>query len=241
MKSTNAILLKSRLGQLGITIRNNHCFAPGLLLEMESPVDIGNIHISSLASTPTTMHIGAHTYFRSNSSFASFQSIGRFCSLAQGIRCGESDHPVHWLTTHPFVRQKKYYSVDRQNSIPLHIRKAAPIIGNDVWIGNNAIILSGVKIGDGAVVAAGAVVTKNVSPYHIVGGIPAQTIKLRFSEEIVAELLALQWWNYNPEDLTRLNCQDIGKFLQEFQAASLQPYHYPKYQLRTADFSIARL
>ncbi len=239
MKFINAMLLQSRLRKAGINIRSWHCFAPDLQLELEAPLDIGNIFISSFGTVP--IRIGAHTYFRSQSSFASFQSIGRFCSLAQGIHCGESNHPMDCLTTHPFIRQKKFYSADRCDAVFQPNRKAAPIIGNDVWIGNNAIILSGVTIGDGAVVAAGAVVTHDVKPYHIVGGVPARTIKLRFPEEIIAELLSLQWWNYRPEDLTRLNCQDIGKFLQEFRAASLPPCTYPKYQLRTADFSLTRL
>lgn len=74
-----------------------------------------------------------------------------------------------------------------------------PIIGNDVWIGANAIILQGVTIGDGAIIAAGAVVTKDVPPYAIVGGVPAKVIKYRFSDEVILKLLQIKWWD-KPEE-----------------------------------------
>lgn len=77
------------------------------------------------------------------------------------------------------------------------------IIGNDVWIGYNAIILSGVKIGDGAIVATGAVVTKDVKPYEIVGGIPAKVIRKRFSDEVIIKLQKMKWWNWSVDKIKR--------------------------------------
>lgn len=78
------------------------------------------------------------------------------------------------------------------------------IIGNDVWIGSHALILGGVKIGDGAVIGAGAVVTKDVPPYAVVGGVPARIIKYRFSQEIIDKLLEIKWWNL-PENILKEN------------------------------------
>lgn len=92
-------------------------------------------------------------------------------------------------------------------------KKPLPIIGNDVWIGFGATVLNGVTIGDGAIIAAGAVVTKDVPPYAIVGGNPAHVIKYRFSKEVVEKLLALQWWNYGSDILDGLPIDDVEKAL----------------------------
>jgi len=103
--------------------------------------------------------------------------------------------------------------------------KGETIIGNDVWIGDSAIILSGVKIGDGACIAAGSVVTKNVEPFAIVGGVPAKVIKYRFSEETRNLLSELQWWNWSNERIrknkdfffTNLNASDISELRKLIQ------------------------
>lgn len=96
-------------------------------------------------------------------------------------------------------------------------KRPAPIIGNDVWIGQNAIVLNGVKIGDGAIVAAGAVVTKDVDPYSIVGGVPAKIIKKRFSEHVTIKLLELKWWDYGPDILYGLDIQNPEKCVKELE------------------------
>ena len=97
--------------------------------------------------------------------------------------------------------------LQRQNGLriilTLKVQKKV-IIGNDVWIGSHALILGGVKIGDGAVIGAGAVVTKDVPPYAVVGGVPARIIKYRFSQEIIDKLLEIKWWNL-PENILKEN------------------------------------
>jgi virginiamycin A acetyltransferase len=87
-------------------------------------------------------------------------------------------------------------------------QKGDIIIGNDVWIGYNATIMAGVKIGDGAIIGTNATVVKDVEPYSIVGGNPAQEIKKRFSEETISKLLELKWWNWDIEKITR-NIQNL--------------------------------
>lgn len=106
--------------------------------------------------------------------------------------------------------------------------KEEPIIGNDVWVGANVIIARGVKIGDGAIIGANSLVINDVPPYAIVGGSPAKVLKYRFSEEIIQDLLALQWWNY-PLDILKNrptnNIVDMIDYLKE-QLPNQQPIEY---------------
>jgi virginiamycin A acetyltransferase len=129
--------------------------------------------------------------------------IGKFCMIAHGatfIMNGAS-HLVDAISPYPFAKFEKdwAHAMDNKN----YPFKGDTVIGNDVWIGYNATIMPGVHIGDGAIIATNATVTKNVEPYTIVGGNPAQVIKKRFSEEHIAVLLELQWWNWDIEKITR--------------------------------------
>lgn len=120
--------------------------------------------------------------------------IGKYCSIGQNVSLGPGEHYINHLSTFPInnlVLGKKDLT-EFKVSLPA-------MIGNDVWIGNNAVILQGIKVGDGAIVAAGAVVTKDVEPYSIVGGVPARVLKKRFDEETIQKLLALAWWNKGEE------------------------------------------
>lgn len=127
--------------------------------------------------------------------------IGKFCSIAfEGVKIFlGGNHRVDWATTYPFNKIVDYPEATQITGHPSS--KGDVIIGNDVWIGMNATILSGVTIGDGAIVAAHAVVTKDVPPYAIVAGNPARIVKFRFPEEIIKELLDLQWWNWPIEKI----------------------------------------
>jgi acetyltransferase-like isoleucine patch superfamily enzyme len=119
--------------------------------------------------------------------------IGKYCSFAHGVKIllgGE--HRVDWATTYPFNALLQSF-----NYIQGHPKtKGNVIIGNDVWVGMNAVILSGIKIGDGAVIAACSLVVKDVPAYAIVGGNPAKVIKYRFDEKKIKGLLALKWWDW---------------------------------------------
>lgn len=106
-------------------------------------------------------------------------------------------------------------------------RKEVGCIGNDVWIGTGAIILKGVNIGDGAVVAAGAVVTKDVPPYTIVGGVPANVIRKRFSDELTERLLAVKWWEYGPNVLKGLDISNPENCIGELEERIVNGF--PKY------------
>lgn len=136
--------------------------------------------------------------------------IGKFCSVACGAKFlfTSANHAMKSLSTYTFPIFFEEWDLDVKNITSAWDNKGDIIIGNDVWIGYEAVILSGVKIGDGAVIGTRAVVTKDVPPYTIVGGVPARPIRKRFSDDIISELLRIQWWNW-PADKIRRNIADI--------------------------------
>ncbi|MDX9786793.1 MAG: CatB-related O-acetyltransferase [Desulfobacterales bacterium] len=140
--------------------------------------------------------------------------IGAFCSIAAGVQIFlGGEHRIDWVTTYPF--NVLWHSA---NHIKGHPKTKGDVeIGNDVWIGQEAVILSGVKIGDGAVVGVRAVVTANVPPYAVVAGNPARVLKKRFDDMTIQRLLNSKWWNW-PESkiekmLPMLLNHDIERFL----------------------------
>lgn len=144
--------------------------------------------------------IGKFTYVCPNTNIINTK-VGSFCSIASGVRCGGGFHPSRdFISTNPI-----FYSTLGQTNIVVtdkdYFEELKPIeIGHDVWIGTNAIILDGVKIGTGAIIGAGAVVTKDVEPYAIVGGIPAKLIRYRFDREQINKLLnEIKWWEHDLE------------------------------------------
>lgn len=131
--------------------------------------------------------------------------IGKFCSIACGAKFlfNSANHSLSSLSTYPFPIFYEEWGLDRKNVAEAWDNKGDIVIGNDVWIGYEAVILAGVTVGDGAVIGARAVVTKDVPPYTIVGGILAKPIRKRFSEETISELLALKWWDWPKERIAR--------------------------------------
>ena len=136
----------------------------------------------------------------SDHSFIKNTVIGRYTCIANEVMTVAGNHPVSFASVHPafysvaqelsYVKQSKFKDFNYLDSE----KRISVEIGNDVWIGARATILEGITIGDGAVVAAGAIVTKDVPPYAIVGGVPAKIIKYRFDEETIQKLLKLKWW-----------------------------------------------
>ena len=124
--------------------------------------------------------------------------IGKFCSIACGAKFlfNSANHTVKSLSTYPFPIFFEEWGLDVKDITSAWDNKGDIVIGNDVWIGYEAVIMSGVTIGDGAIIGTRAVVTKNAPPYTIVGGVPAKQIRKRFPEEIISELLKLKWWDW---------------------------------------------
>lgn len=131
--------------------------------------------------------------------------IGKFCSIACGVKFlfNSANHTLKSLSNYTFPLFFEEWGLNKKNVASAWDNKEDIIIGNDVWIGYEAVIMAGVHIGDGAVIAARAVVTKDVPPYTIVGGTPARKIRMRFEEETIAKLQQIQWWNWPVEKIRR--------------------------------------
>ena len=136
--------------------------------------------------------------------------IGKFCSIACGAKFlfNSANHTLSSLSTYPFPLFFEAWDLEKRDVTDAWDNKGDIVVGNDVWIGYEAVILAGVTIGDGAIVGTRAVVTKDVPPYMIVGGIPAKPIRKRFSNETIHALLKMQWWNW-PEEKIRQNISAI--------------------------------
>jgi acetyltransferase-like isoleucine patch superfamily enzyme len=145
------------------------------------------------------VHIGDYSYVNDGTLIGS-GAIGKFCSIGYYCGIGMHEHPLDRVSTSPFL----YGRLNLFGGPGLWDEfQRPPVIGNDVWIGSHAVVLQGVRIGDGAVVAAGAVATKDVPPYAIVAGVPAGIVRYRFGAREIETLLALQWWNMPPAELLR--------------------------------------
>ena len=129
--------------------------------------------------------------------------IGKFCSIACGTKflfnC--ANHSLKSLSTYTFPLFYEEWELEKSNITTAWDNKGDIVIGNDVWIGYEAVIMAGVHIGDGAIIAARAVVTKDVPPYTIVGGTPAKEIRKRFDAEVIQQLLMLKWWEWSTDEI----------------------------------------
>lgn len=222
----------------GVTMNAQTSVDNSAVVLLEAPVRVSSVRLSFKGS------IGAYTYVRFDCRVAGrTERIGRYCSIAPDVTIGDGQHPTDWLATHPFQwGADGWISAEDRKA---HRFPTLPVIprtkiGNDVWIGANAIILADVEIGDGAIVAAGSVVTRNVAPYTIVAGIPAKPIRMRFPSEMIARLQALKWWRYTPESMLGVPFERIEKAVAELEkrkkAKSLVPIPERLFTLSPAGF-----
>lgn len=130
--------------------------------------------------------------------------IGKFCSIACGAKFlfNSANHTLHSLSTYPFPIFNEEWDKSMK-PCQAWDNKGDIVIGNDVWIGFEVVIMAGVTIGDGAIIGTRAVVTKNVEPYSIVGGVPAKFIKMRFEKDVVDELLGIRWWDLQTDKISK--------------------------------------
>ncbi|MBF0211932.1 MAG: CatB-related O-acetyltransferase [Magnetococcales bacterium] len=166
------------------------------------------------------VQVGDFTYI-SDGTTIGMATLGRYCSIGPECKIGLGRHPSEgFVSTHPI-----FFSTARPCQITFadrgYFEEHQPIvIGHDVWLGARVLVMDGVTIGDGAIVAAGAVVTRNVPPYAIVGGVPAKIIRYRFPEETINDLLERKWWNLPPELLAE-------HFRQFHDIALFRDFRYP--------------
>ncbi len=166
-------------------------------------------HVSIMNST-----IDNHTFIQRNTSVV-YADVGKFCSIAANVSIGLGRHPLDYVSTHP-----AFYAVSQPlartfSDADYYMPFKRTTIGHDVWIGERALIIAGVNIGTGAVIAAGAVVTKDVPPYAIVGGVPARIIKYRFADTIIHSLLYSRWWDNDDAYFTKHTARfrDVPSFI----------------------------
>lgn len=166
--------------------------------------------------------VGDYSYFERHGE-AIYTQIGKFCSIAANVRINALEHPMERVTTHKITyRPNEYFRFLGIDQEFRERRRGKPVtIGNDVWIGHGAVLMPGVSIGDGAVVGANAVVTRDVAPYAIVAGVPARRIRDRFPPRVVVRLSALGWWNWPAEKLAEaisdMQTLDVDAFLDRWE------------------------
>lgn len=141
--------------------------------------------------------LGYRTTLGYNNFFHGDISIGKYCQIGADVAIHTTNHPISFLSS--------YISSSLFNGELSKLKEyKKTIIGNDVWIGHNALIIGGVSIGDGAVIAAGAVVTKDIPPYAVVAGVPAKIIRYRYNFSVIKEIQELKWWDLNDFDLEEI-------------------------------------
>ncbi|KAB2699591.1 antibiotic acetyltransferase [Ochrobactrum sp. Kaboul] len=166
--------------------------------------------------------VGDFTYFERNGE-GIYAEIGKFCSIAANVRINALEHPMERLTTHKLSYRPneyfRYLGVDGEFRARRQAKRV--VIGNDVWIGHGAVITPGVTVGHGAVIGANAVVTRDVAPYTVVGGVPAKLIRKRFDDAAIERLLKLNWWDWPVEKLFEavpdIQTMAIGDFLDKWE------------------------
>lgn len=193
-----------RITAMGGRVAKDAFIHPGAFLE--GPNDIAN-HVTVY----NDCKIGAYTYVNVGTVIYAKTFIGKFCSIGRWVEVGLAQHPVDALTTHPILVSPDLYDDTAYKAVAcgkwgFH---SPTSIGHDVWVGAKVSVVSGVSVGHGAILAAGCVVTKDVPPYMIVGGVPSRPIRLRFPEPIVQRLLALSWWDMPLSALVGLDFNNI--------------------------------
>jgi len=209
---------KKKLSLQGIEVIGSGVRLP-LDLKFEAPSSIKRARVMQQCS------IGAYSYIVSG--FLCGTTIGRYCSIAEDVQIGRQSHPLGWLSTSPFTYRSSEQVISSSINFPEVTLEYAPklkssptklvktIIENDVWIGHGALVMPGVTIANGAIVAAGAVVTKDVKPYSIVGGNPARHIRFRFEADLINKLIESKWWLLPPTVLTKYDISDVNTFVEE--------------------------
>lgn len=163
--------------------------------------------------------LGDFTYTGRN--FVSWYcKIGKFCSISWNVSIGGANHDYNRITQHAFLYARQFGMLD-EHTIGYNRFDNNCEVGNDVWIACNAVVCRNVKIGDGAVIAAGAVVTKDVEPYTVVAGVPAKVIKRRCSKALAERLCALRWWDL-PVEIIRKNFDLFNSAISEDSVGQIE-------------------
>lgn len=185
--------------------------------------------------------MGAFSYSWSSLPMA----LGRYCSVAAGVRVAGGRHPIECLSSSNFTYDRSINNIadflslhdaDYTNFVP-NPQKSLPNIGHDVWIGEGTVLMRGITVGHGAVIAANSIVTKDIRPYDIVGGNPARLIKRRFDDKTISLLLESEWWNYKFTDFKGFDISDPREFATQFLERKPDIVQFAPNKIRMADIS----
>ena len=182
---------------------------------------LGPLYCNRFTQIGPESTIGKFTGFNEHC-FAGRVDVGAYCAFGARTALNPFNHPVSWLSTNEFQYHPKsfdwveeYRDLVRLERTPDMMPRAT--IGNDVWSGHNVNVLSGVTVGDGAILAAGCVVTQDVPPYAIVAGVPAKVVRYRFSDKVIERLLKIRWWDFELSQLSGLNFRDVESILPRLE------------------------
>ena len=203
----------------------------------------GRIRVESYASMPSGGFYSSGAYSYCAGQIQPWFSVGRYCSLASNIQLMGNRHPIDRISTNPVSYDDEYEEIAKEDfGVDYKIERfhsggASFSIGNDVWIGEGVLLGRNVRLHDGAVVAARSIVTKDVPPYSVVAGAPATVRKLRFSEAIIEQLLALRWWDYNYTDLPRAWSEPerfVGELTELVENSKISKFTPPVFEIGRA-------
>lgn len=196
-----------------------------LILRLQYPsIRESTIHRTSKVgyrSNVIRLKMDKYSYMGNNSSIMN-TNIGKFCSIASYCAIGGGEHPTNWVSTSPcFYGQSS--SIKGKFSNKEYNDSKVVNIGNDVWIGEKCFIKSGISIGDGVIIGSHTVVTKDIPPYAIAVGSPAKVIKYRFNDDIIKQLLDIQWWNFDDIKLEKYSnlFDNPEEFIKEYKKNEL--------------------
>jgi acetyltransferase-like isoleucine patch superfamily enzyme len=211
----------------------------GLRRETELTLERG-VKLHQVKILSRKLSIGAYTDIVSGSELHDVSSIGRYCSIARNVTIGQDrkSHPLSWLSSHSglvSMRQKQ------AGTAPHHDGVKQTSIGHDVWIGMDVLILEGVTIGTGAVVGARSLVNKDIPPYAIAVGSPAQVMRYRFDQDTIDGLLASQWWNLSPEQLATMPIEDPKALLSALNGSVAPASHPGQVIVRNKPFTVSHV
>jgi len=187
-----------------------------------------NSHWISDQDPDARLFLGAESYLNSGGYMRGNVLIGRYCSIGRRVTIGAGAHDVDHLTTSPRIMgstSHTYTSDERTRVYQRSDRGEYTIIESDVWIGDGAVIMQGIRIALGSVIGANAVVVRDTEPYEIVAGVAARSIGTRFDQETVSKLIASQWWEFPPNVINTFPMQNIFEFIKSFSQQS--PHHEP--------------
>lgn len=207
----------------------------GSHLYAEAPIKV----IGAL-SVRTDTHVGAFTEFGKGVEIQSCRIL-RYAEIGPGCMLGALGHPTDWMSVSAFQYRREVWGWHPAADAVEVVEAEQPgrrsfrgtrgdteaVIGNDVWLGANVVVLKGVTIGDGSIVAANAVVTKDIPPYSIAGGLPARVIRPRFDDDLAADLADVRWWRFSPNQLSGVPFHEPALAVQEVRRrvdAGLEPY-----------------